>query len=117
MSLIIFLLAPVYLISYFPGSYAVLTLSGVQERRGKRAAVFGSIIAALQVAPPMLLAIFIGEAGAILGSAASLIGSYMYIASALTLSWGKNIAIVVFLPMLSTVIAGALYLVIFEVMG
>ncbi|MEH6909701.1 MAG: hypothetical protein V7459_03875 [Oceanicoccus sp.] len=115
MNPIIFLLAPVYFASYFPGSYAVLSLTGVHEQRVKRAPVFGGIIAALQVAPPILLAIIIGEASVILGSAVSLIGSYMYVAGVLTVSCYKNVAIVVFLPMLSTVIAGALYLIIFGV--
>ncbi|AQA17336.1 hypothetical protein BST95_02930 [Halioglobus japonicus] len=111
------ILGVVYFASYFPGSIGILAIAGVEERRVTRAANFGCMIAALQIAPPALLAMMMGDIGFVLGTTVSLVGSYFYVASVLNITWYKNIGIVILLPMLSTIIAGAVYLMIFRLVG
>ncbi len=79
--------------------------------------MFGGAIAGLQVLPPLLLGLVAGEFGALFGSALGLVLSYQYVASVLSISWVKNVAIVVFLPMVSSILAGVAYLLIFRVVG
>lgn len=111
------LLIFVYFACYYQASYLVLTLAGVKKHRSKRAFMFVLTILSLQIVTPLIMGLLAGDFGALFGSALGLVMSYKYVSCVLKIHWAINIAILVFLHLVSSVLIGVAYLAIFELTG
>ena len=103
------------LLCYYPASYFLLRSVGVNHQLPKRALVFGATIGGLQFILPVALLFISYDYGVSIGGILGFVLSYLYVAKVINIKWYKNLAVVIFLPMMSGIVAAPVMLVLFEI--
>lgn len=98
--------------SYCLVSYPVLKKLGVDANLAMRSIKFGTSIAAIQI---VFQPIFAAFDAIFFGQVLGMICSFFYVKRVLNISTGKNIAIIVLLPMVAVVIAAPILLLFFNI--
>lgn len=101
----------IYLGAFCTLSYFVLKKLGVIEHLVWRASKFGVSLASIQIFIQLLFSVLVNSSA---GSLVALFLSYFYVRSVLKIKWQINLAIIIFLPMLSGVLAAPVLLVLFS---
>ncbi len=107
-------LIPIFFLGFFPPSYVVLRMVGVKESLVERSIKFACVVAVIQVFSGIIFALIFGQPQILLSNIVALLITYKYVQKVLHISVGKNIAITVFLPLLSWCLVIGIYLVIFN---